>query len=330
MIRPPPADQPWDFRPLYRDIKALVEPADIAFINQETLLGGGEFGFSGYPRFNSPQELGLAIADTGFDVVNHATNHIMDKGEGAVLATMDFWDTLPELRYLGIFRSREDREAKRVIIEKNGIRVGFLAYTYGTNGLPVPRDKPYLVSLIDREIMRAEIGALRPLCDYLVVSMHWGNEYEHTPSNSQTELARFLAEQGVDLVIGHHPHVLQPLAVFPRAGGAPMVCAYSLGNFISAQRPPPTLLGGLLYVRLKKEGGLISVDQAGLIPVVTHYEGGFTNFRVIPLDAYTPELAARHGGTGINVPFFTSLAESVLKEGLLRGNPFGDPQGNAD
>lgn len=329
MIRLPPGAAAWDFSPFYQEVKSLVEPADIAFINQETLLGGKDFGYSGYPRFNTPQELGRALADTGFDVINHATNHIMDKGEKAVIATMDFWDSVPGVSVLGIFRSREHRDTKRVIIKKNGITLGFLSYTYGTNGLAVPPDKPYLVALINREIMAGEIAALRPLCDYLIVSMHWGNEYEHTPAASQESLAKFLADHDVDLVIGHHPHVIQPLAVLPRAGGGTMLCFYSLGNFISAQRNPSTLLGGLMYVRLKKENSLVTVDQKGAVPLLTHYERNFTGFRVIPLDRYTNELAARHGGSAPGTPLNTeqmkNLAKSIWKEHYLDGNPFPAP-----
>jgi poly-gamma-glutamate synthesis protein (capsule biosynthesis protein) len=157
MIRPNPETRAYDFTSYYAEIKPYIEPADIAFINQETLLGGPTYGFSGYPRFNTPQEAGAALAGVGFDVVNHATNHIMDKGEGAVFATMDYWDSIPHIRYLGIHRSQEERNNKKTIIEKNGVKVGFLAYTYGTNGLALPKDKPYLVSLINEAAMEDKV-----------------------------------------------------------------------------------------------------------------------------------------------------------------------------
>ena len=322
MIRPSPGG--FNFRPYYSAIKPLIEKADLAFINQETLLAGEEFGFSGYPRFNTPQELGLALIDTGFDIINHANNHVMDKGERAVFATMDFWDNHPEITYLGIHRSPEIRNTP-IIIEKNNITLGFLSYTYGTNGLPVPRDKPFLVSLIDMDIMEREINAIRPLCDFLIVSMHWGIEYEHTPSAQQRRQSAFLAELGVDLVIGHHPHVLQPMVYIPGNEDNEMLCVYSLGNFLSAQAQNATLLGGLLYLEIRKEEDQMFIDKSGIIPTVTHYEQGSTNFRVYPLHDYTEEIFARHLNrtrSGLTLDFLNNLARTVLGENIINYNPF--------
>jgi poly-gamma-glutamate synthesis protein (capsule biosynthesis protein) len=174
-------EEGYNFDPVYETVKPLIAGADLAFINQETVLGRESFGYSGYPRFNTPQALAKNLADAGFDIINQANNHIMDKGEEGIRDTIGVWDGVPGVTCLGIHRSREERDGRKVVIEKNGIRTGFLAYTYGTNSLPLPRDKPYLVSLIDRETMTAEIGALRPLCDFLVVSMHWGKSIPPAP-----------------------------------------------------------------------------------------------------------------------------------------------------
>jgi poly-gamma-glutamate synthesis protein (capsule biosynthesis protein) len=327
MIRPDSKTGAYDFTACYTEITALIKPADIAFINQETVFGGAAYGFSGYPRFNTPAEVGAALAGAGFDVINHATNHIMDKGEGAVFATMNYWDTIPGVQYLGIYRSPEERSAKKVIIKKNNITIGFLAYTYGTNGLPVPPDKPYLVSLINETIMEKEIAALRPLCDFLVVSMHWGEEYRHTVTGEQKRLARFLAEQEVDLILGHHPHVLEPYEYLDRPGGGKTLCFYSLGNFFSGQQTDVTQLGGLAYIRIKKQHHETAIDTAGIIPVVNHYEQGFTGSRVYPLYNYHEALAEKHllrlRNPHINIPWLKSLAESVFTGGnILSTNPF--------
>jgi poly-gamma-glutamate synthesis protein (capsule biosynthesis protein) len=333
LIRRDPKTGAYNFTAYYAEIKALTEAADIAFINQETLLAGEKYGFSGYPRFNTPAEAGAALIAAGFDVVNHATNHIMDKGGEAVFSTMDYWDARPGVSYLGIHRSQQEREAKKVIIKKNNISVGFLAYTYGTNGLPLPRDKPYLVSLIDEPVMEKEIAALRPLCDILVVSMHWGEEYRLSANKEQERLARFLAAQDVDLILGHHPHVLEPYEYLDRPGGGKTLCFYSLGNFLSGQQTNITQLGALAYARIKKTGDGVEIDAEGIIPLVNHYEQGFTGFRVYPLYRYTEALAEKHllhlRGREFSLSWLGSLAKQVIGEGnILSENPFGPEKEN--
>jgi poly-gamma-glutamate synthesis protein (capsule biosynthesis protein) len=287
----------YDFGPVYQYVKEDIAAADIAFINQETLFAGERFGLSGYPQFNGPVELGQTLVDLGFDVVNHATNHVMDAGEAAVRVTIDYWEDRPDITYLGIHASPEARERPK-LVEANGIRLGFLSYTYGTNGLPVPRNAPYLVSLTDTAIMAQEIDAIRPLCDYLIVSMHWGDEYDHKPTRRQEELALFLAQRNVDLVLGHHPHVLQEMRSVKRPDGADMLVFFSLGNFVSAQNRLPTLLGGMAKVTLARAGGAdgpVRWTAASLTPLVTHDERGYTGFRVYRFEDYPDELAARHG-----------------------------------
>jgi poly-gamma-glutamate synthesis protein (capsule biosynthesis protein) len=300
----------YDFGPVYQYVKEDIAGADIAFINQETLFAGEAFGFSGYPQFNAPVELGQTLVDLGFDVVNHATNHIMDKGEAAVRATIDYWESRPDIACLGIHASPEARERPN-IVEANGIRLGFLAYTYGTNGLPVPRNAPYLVSLTDTVVMAQEIDALRPLCDYLIVSMHWGDEYDHKPTRRQEELAQFLAEHSVDLVLGHHPHVLQEMRSVKRPDGGDMLVFFSLGNFVSAQNRLPTLLGGMAKVSLLKDGGAVRWTAASLTPLVTHYERGYTGFRVYRFEDYTSELAARHGSSVMDLAKLKEIIANI-------------------
>jgi poly-gamma-glutamate synthesis protein (capsule biosynthesis protein) len=320
----------YNFAPIYETIKPIIAGADLAFINQETVLGRESFGYSGYPQFNTPRALANNLADAGFDIINQANNHIMDMGEAGVRDTIAVWDAIPGTVYLGIHRSQEERDHRNLIIEKNGIRTGFLAYTFGTNGLPVPEDKPYLVSLIEQETMAREIGALRPLCDFLVVSMHWGEEYSPSPSAGQTALAVFLAAQKVDLVIGHHPHVLQPAEYMLRPDGRQMLCFYSLGNFMSSQKQPATLIGGLMYIRLTKSEQNIMFTDAGIIPVITHYEPGLTGYRVYPLYQYTDELIKKHrfyhAETGLNMEYINSRLDN-LKVKLITSNPFAPDSG---
>jgi len=318
----------------YLPIMSIIQAADIAFVNQETVFAGEEVGFSSWPLFNTPSEAGLALIETGFNVVNHANNHAMDMGERGAVYTLDFWDAHPGITLIGLYGSQETRDAF-TITEANGISVGWLTYTYGLNGMPLPRDRPYMVPLIDREVMEREITGLRPLVDFLIVSMHWGYEYVHSPNAEQVKLAELMAGLNVDLVIGHHPHVLQPMVFLPRGDGGETLVVYSLGNFLSAQHDNNTLLGGLLYLEAQKKvewhgARHISIERAGIIPVVTHYELGFINFRVYPLFEYTEELAARHrnrarvdlGRQNISVDYFYELARRVLGDALIDYNPF--------
>jgi poly-gamma-glutamate synthesis protein (capsule biosynthesis protein) len=210
-------------------------------------------------------------------------------GEKGILTAMDTWDKLPGIQYVGVRPSREDRQ---IIIEKNTIRLGFLAYTYYSGGDSIPVAKPWLVSLADRKTMAAEIEALRPRCDFLIVSMHWGSEYALEPNTDQLSLGALLAEQNVDLVLGHHPHVLQRVEYLKRDKGGKTLCFYSLGNFAANQWEKETLLGGLGYVEFIKNG--TEMGRAGIIPIITHFEAGFTKTRVYPLYAYTPELMEKH------------------------------------
>ena len=315
----------YDFAPIYEQVREYIEPADIAFINQETVLAGKEFGISGYPRFNPPQELGLTVAKLGFDVVNHASNHAMDKGSKGLLATMEFWDSVPGIMYIGVHSSQEKRDTA-AIVEKNNMKIGFLAYTYGTNGLPVPDTMPFLVSLIEPSTMAQEIDKLRLLCDVLVVSMHWGNEYQKHYNANQKLLTEFLAEHDVDIVLGHHPHVLQECEQVLRPDGKIMLVFYSLGNFVAAQKQTATLAGGIAYIKIKKTDGALSYEEYGLIPTIIHYEKNFTGFQVRPLFRYTNSLLKTHwvhySGLVKNISTFDALVYDLFPRTLITNNPF--------
>ena len=195
-----------DFSPIYSEVKGIIKKADLAFINQETVMAGESFGYSGFPNFNTPQTLAHTLADTGFDIVNIANNHAMDMGEKGLIATLDFLDTIDSFTVIGARKSGDSQK----IITKNNITLGFLSYTFSLNGYTLPKHNPNLVSMVNKEKMSQEISVLRPLCDFLIVSMHWGDEYRLIePNGYQKDLALFLAERNVDLIIGHHPHVLQ-------------------------------------------------------------------------------------------------------------------------
>jgi poly-gamma-glutamate synthesis protein (capsule biosynthesis protein) len=302
----------YDFTPLYTEIKELVLAADMAFVNQESPLGGEGFAPSGYPTFNSPQQAGLALADTGFNIINQANNHGLDKGAKAVLATADFWEGVPEVVFIGINRSAEERAAVRVV-EAQGYRFAWLAYSYGTNGMPMAHS--YLMNLIDKDAMAADIEKAHTLADAVIVSLHWGNEYQLTPSREQRELAQFLADLGVKLIIGHHPHVVQPLEWVEGKDGCSTLVMYSLGNFVSNQNRRNTMLEGMLSVAFLADEEGITIEDHGVIPLVMHYERGYTAYGVYPLSAYTEDMARRHYINQLDRPvsldFFSNLAQEI-------------------
>lgn len=243
-------DGSYDFKPMFELAKPYISQADIAIANQETILGGPELGFSGYPRFNSPYEVGDALLDTGFDIVSIANNHTLDAGEQGVLNAINYYKSL-DLFYTGAFQSEEDAASIRTI-EKNGIIFSFLACSYGTNGLPVPSGKDYLINLIDVDKINEDIKAAKKLSDVVVLSLHFGNEYQLLPNETQKQLVNEFAATGADIIFGHHPHVLQPLEWIEKEDGTRTFVAYSLGNFISGQVGIEREIGGIVQLEVEK------------------------------------------------------------------------------
>jgi len=315
------ADGSYNFDHLFAHIRSYIQEADIAVINQETLLAGSEFGISEYPLFNSPREIGDAIAGAGFDVVQHANNHAMDRDAAALLATMAFWEQYPDIEITGVNQDASQAEEVRKV-ERNGIRVAFLSYTTSLNGLPLPPDMPWLVNTWSEDRVREGVNKAAREADFTIVLMHWGEEYTFQPSDKQREMASFLSENGADLVIGTHPHVLQPVEWIPRQDGGRTLVYYSLGNFISRQNRPERLLGGMARVRIsREEGQRAAIESASVLPLVTHYEPGRwdTSYTVYPLNEYTGDLAAKNG---INQPEYENNAliqKPPFTMELLRG-----------
>lgn len=249
------AKQLYDYSYFFEDIKPEIESADISMVNLETTLAGKERKFTGYPMFNSPDELADALKQTGFDIVVTSNNHSLDRGEQGVIRTLEVLRDRG-LSTVGTYDMPELRNTV-LVKEVNGMKLSFLAYTYGTNGIPIPQGKPYLVNLIDKEVILNDIAEARKLSDGVIVYLHFGQEYQLNPSAEQKNLAEILLNNGADVVIGSHPHVLQPgewVEVKEADGSiAKKYAAYSLGNFISAQRFPHTEEGMILKITLEKD-----------------------------------------------------------------------------
>lgn len=241
----------YDFRKMFTNIKPIIEKYDLAFYNQESILGGKELGLSSYPRFNSPKEVGESLTEIGFNLVSLANNHTLDSGTKAIYSSLEFWKNKEDVIAAGSYASEEERLTPK-IMEKNGISYALLAYTTTTNGLIRPKNEPYLLTIFDKEEVKKDVENLRDKVDILLVSMHWGEEYTHEPTKEQKEIAYFLASLGVDIVIGHHPHVVQPVEFIDNT-----MVIYSLGNFISSQYGVDKLTGVMVSVKIKK----LSVDK---------------------------------------------------------------------
>ncbi|WP_066062625.1 CapA family protein [Neobacillus soli] len=275
----------YTFEPMLENVKTLLEKPDLLTANQESMLGGLELGLSGYPTFNSPHEVADALVHAGVDIVSTANNHTLDKGEKGIKSEASYLDHIG-LPHVGSFLNGKDRQQLR-ILNKNGIKIAFLSYTYGTNGIPVPNGKDFLVNLIDRESMKDEIHRAKKEADVVVMSIHWGIEYQRIPTTEQKDLASFLANEGADIIFGSHPHVLQPMEWINTADGRKTFVIYSLGNFISAQYNDYKDIGGMATIditkHLSEKGNSIEFSNPVFYPTyVTNHK--YHQFRVVPLE----------------------------------------------
>lgn len=312
-----------DYSGFYANVKADVQAADLAIINQETILGGDVRELSGYPMFNSPQEIGDAAIDAGFDVFTCATNHAMDVYEKGIFAELDYFRTKhPGIIYVGLNASEEEYNTVKYV-DVNNIRFALLNYTYGTNGIPLPSDKPWIVNMLDRkEKITSDITTARANADVVIVFPHWGIEYSMKASEEQREYVKFFSDLGADIIIGCHPHVIQPVEWYVNeTTGRETLVYYSMGNFISHQHDPADLLGGMVKLTVHKENGRISILAPKLEPLITYYTstGNGYSFTTYKLSDYTDELASRHSshtkyGNNVTPSAIRALYEKTISE----------------
>ena len=309
------ADGSYNFDDVYAPVAPYIKEVDVAYINQETVCGGSELGLSDYPCFNSPHEILDAVDKAGFDWLNTASNHTFDVGEAGILSQLDYLQKLDGLIQTGTQASQEDAETATVI-EVNDIKLGLASYTYGLNGFVTPAGKEYLVNLIDRDKIKADIEKLNQLSDVQMVSMHWGTEYSHEPNAEQTELAQFLSDLGVDVIVGAHPHVVEPTTFITGAQGNKTLVIYSLGNFLSAQDEPPRMLGEMARwsISFNPSNKEVTFDNIEILPTVTQIYPGYSGFAVYLLKDYTDELASQHmlASRGLSRSYLIDLAQNVF------------------
>ena len=298
-------DNTYNFDKMFTYIKNVVSNYDLAYYNQETILGGTSLGLSSYPAFNSPQEFGDSMIDAGFNLVSLATNHTLDRQEQAVINSRNYWNTKEDILASGSYNSFEERNTPQVKT-KNNITYTMLNYTYGTNGIKVPNGKEYLVNIWPvtgtnpdtdqayqnyKQTVSNDIALVKDNVDILIVAMHWGTEYELTPNNYQKDMALFLAQEGVDIIIGTHPHVIQPIEWINNT-----LVIYSLGNFISAHEVlnMDNRIGLMTSIDITKTTNpntneiTISLDNLNNELIYTYYNN-YKNFQVIPFTNLTDD-----------------------------------------
>lgn len=305
------ADGSYRFDTFFPNVAGLINEGDYSSTNFEAALAGPETGYSGYPLFNSPDEVANTFKKAGFDLVVTANNHSLDRGYSGGIRTLNVLRQAG-LETLGTYRNPE--EARSFLIKDiRGVKVGYLAYTYGTNGIPVPAGHPEYVNLLDKKKIISDIKALRPQVDVLILIMHWGVEYQPRPGQEQIFMALEFLNAGADAILGSHPHVIQTMEVI-NIQGRPKFVIYGMGNFISNQHGLEQNCGIVLKLRFKKdfERGDTQLIEVSYTPTYSHpyYSNGKLHYRVIPIES---TIARIKQGTD---PYMTQKDLPVLQNAL--------------
>lgn len=317
-------DGSYNFDDIFANVQEEIQAADLAIVNQEVILGGEDLGISGYPAFNGPFAVGDALMEAGFDVICHGTNHALDKGKKGLINCINFWQKeYPQAAVLGIHDSQESQD-EIYIYEQDGIKVAILNFTYGTNGIAMPSEMPYAVDMLEEKKVAEAIRKAEELADFTVVCPHWGTEYQLQQSSAQEKWAKLFAENGVDLVLGTHPHVIQPIEwVVDEESGHEMLVYYSLGNFVnwtssSGAGIANRMVGGMAQVTLQQEEDRVIIAEYDVTPVVCHLKKGTNGVTVYTLDDYTAELGAAnqivHQDASFSLEYCEQLCDQVWPE----------------
>ena len=292
----------YDFTPVFANVAKYITKADIAIGNLETTFAGEDRGYTGYPTFNSPASLGETIKNIGIDVLSTANNHSLDKNYTGVVSTLDELDRMG-IAHVGTSRSEEEQN-KILVKEVNGIKIAFLSFTYGTNGIPVPAGKEYCVNLIEEELILNQIRlAKEQNVDIICASMHWGVEYSRKQTKDQEDLANYLFNHGVDIIIGNHAHVIEPMEkkkiTLEDGTEKEVFVVYALGNFISGQTIEHTKTTAILDMQIRKSGetGKIGIDSVDYIPVYCYDSGESSKDRYKLIDIRSKMAEYESGNT---------------------------------
>jgi poly-gamma-glutamate synthesis protein (capsule biosynthesis protein) len=315
-------DGDYDFTGMYDGIRELVKDADISYINQETPLAGEEYGYSGYPQFNTPRSMGTNLVDMGFDVINIANNHMLDMRDDGLVATIDYWNSQDVLQ-IGGYLNEEDFDTIRYL-EYDGVSIAFLSYTYGTNGIPLQNKYDLVIPLPDDETLIRHLTKARDTADFVFVSMHWGFEDTFDPNADQEHYAKLCNEYGADVIIGTHPHVLQPIEVLTNDEGKETLVIYSLGNLLSTQSYYRNMVGGLVTFDIVMTDEKKAIENVLLTPTMTYYNSRHRELSLYLLEDFPLEMVSTHGAQ-VNKYFtydtLADMVEDVIPEEYLNFNP---------
>ncbi|WP_312093988.1 CapA family protein [Niallia sp.] len=300
----------YNFDNMLNSISTELKKPDLLLANQETIVAGESFGLSGYPTFNSPHEIADSVKKAGVDIVTTANNHALDRGLQAQKLSINYLNQI-DLPHVGTYLTKEDQN-QLAIIEKKGIKVAYLAYTYGLNGISIPTGSEYIVNVIDKNRISKEIQRAKKEADVIVMAIHWGNEYERFPSNEQKELAQFLIDEGVHIIFGSHPHVLQPIEWLQGKNGQQGLVVYSLGNFLSGQDEEYRDIGGMVTVTVIKEqrgkNSTITMENPSFYPTFVS-SNEESDYKMHPL-LDSQEAVNKYGPS-----IYTEIMDHMLKDG---------------
>jgi len=321
------ADGSFRFDSFFAPVKSLIQYGDYASTNLEAAMAGGDSGYTGYPKFNSPDEVATTLKEAGYDLVVTSNNHILDRGYSGAIRTMNVLRNAG-LDFVGTYQSQEEKD-DFLIKDLDGVRVGYLAYSYGTNGIPVPKEHPYFFNFLNQDTILNDVNQLRPKVDVLVLVLHWGVEYTLQPTSDQKKLAQIFLEAGVDVILGSHPHVIQPMEVI-KIDNKDKFVIYSMGNFIGDQRGVERNSGVILNLTFQKDvtGGQTVLKNVSYTPTYSHsyLDKGRLCFRVVDVKD-----AIRKVQEGKD-PYLKRSDLAVLKQVLAQtqkqlGTPFNRGEG---
>ena len=307
----------YDFSYVYDDIKDYTSSADITIGSLETTFAGEDRGYSNYPVFNSPDSLATGLKDIGVDVISLAGNHALDYGYSGICRTIDVLDNVG-ISHLGTYKSAEDQN-KILIKDVKGVKIAFINYTYGTNGIPVPSDKPYCLNLIDKDLISKQIKqAKEQNVDMIVACMHWGTEYKTSANDEQKELADFLFKSGVDIILGNHPHVIEPMEkktiTLDDGSTKDVFVVYALGNFTADQRAEITRDSAILNLDITKDSdGKILINKVSYVPIYMYKNSAAKVHKFKILDIEKSIANFDSGDTSIGSSVYSNLKVQLQK-----------------